>query len=192
MEIKSRAEAFAPGDTILLSRGNIWNETFVIQSSGTEDNPLTIGSHGEGALPIINGQQKSSTVMVSDSAYITLQDLEIIGGVAGVHVRDTEHLILDNLVVHDNSPPFWCLGAIVVNNYSTDIQIINCSVYNNYNGGAGIFLSSANTIVKSCRVYNNENGIHCVTDCNVNAGFHITENYVHDNEKFGILVTHVN
>lgn len=44
-----------PGDSILLKRGDIWNESFIISNSGTKDKPILISAYAEGAMPVLNG-----------------------------------------------------------------------------------------------------------------------------------------
>lgn len=46
-----------PGDKILFNRGDKWVGTIKINTSGTEDNPITFGSFGEGVAPVISGFQ---------------------------------------------------------------------------------------------------------------------------------------
>jgi hypothetical protein len=52
--------AFEPGDFILLRRGDTWRETLTVTSSGTEENPITYGAWGSGALPRILGSSQST------------------------------------------------------------------------------------------------------------------------------------
>ena len=47
---------FFPGDSILLKKGDIWNEALNFPSSGNSSNPIVIGSYGSGPLPIISGR----------------------------------------------------------------------------------------------------------------------------------------
>jgi len=44
----------APGDRILLKCGDTWNEELCPQGNGTPDNPITIGSYGQGKKPVID------------------------------------------------------------------------------------------------------------------------------------------
>ena len=45
---------FLPGDRILLKKGDIWNETFKINSNGTISLPIIVRSYGAGNNPIID------------------------------------------------------------------------------------------------------------------------------------------
>jgi len=52
---KVNSMSFNPGDTILFKRGETWRETLIIPSSGTSGHPITFGSYGIGAKPLILG-----------------------------------------------------------------------------------------------------------------------------------------
>ncbi len=51
----SGATTFTAGDQILFKRGEVWNESLVIPSSGTVGTPITFGAYGTGDLPLFNG-----------------------------------------------------------------------------------------------------------------------------------------
>jgi hypothetical protein len=50
---KVSSVSFKPGDVIYLRRSQIWNETLIVSSSGTEEFPITYSSYGAGDNPII-------------------------------------------------------------------------------------------------------------------------------------------
>ncbi|MAT47875.1 MAG: hypothetical protein CMO35_10675 [Verrucomicrobiaceae bacterium] len=53
----SRASVeYIPGDTILLKRGDTWDEEFHPRGSGTPAQPITISAYGEGNRPVIDRQ----------------------------------------------------------------------------------------------------------------------------------------
>ena len=52
---KVQNSSFSPGDAILLMRGCVWRESLIPPSSGSSGSPITFGSYGSGAKPIING-----------------------------------------------------------------------------------------------------------------------------------------
>jgi len=47
--------AFVPGDSVLLKRGDKWNERLKIQRSGSQTNPITVNAYGTGEKPLITG-----------------------------------------------------------------------------------------------------------------------------------------
>jgi len=48
------SSSFSPGDSIYFKRGEIWRETLIIPSSGTEGSPITFGAYGSGDKPKIS------------------------------------------------------------------------------------------------------------------------------------------
>ena len=48
-------QTFAPGDSILFRRGDVWNESLVPASSGAAGNPITFDAYGTGAPPNLTG-----------------------------------------------------------------------------------------------------------------------------------------
>lgn len=58
---KVNASSFAAGDNIYFNKGDTWYEELVIPSSGVSGSPITIGSYGSGAAPIIDGSSAATT-----------------------------------------------------------------------------------------------------------------------------------
>jgi len=52
---KINRSIFNPGDSILFKSGDTWRERLNITNSGLAGNPITFGSYGVGATPIISG-----------------------------------------------------------------------------------------------------------------------------------------
>ena len=52
---KVNATNFAAGDSILFNKGDTWNEALTASSSGAVGSPITYGSYGSGADPVITG-----------------------------------------------------------------------------------------------------------------------------------------
>src|ERR1700722_11347833 len=52
---KVNPQAFRPGDWILFKAGDIWREQLAVSNSGASGAPITFGSYGTGAPPIISG-----------------------------------------------------------------------------------------------------------------------------------------
>ena len=53
---------FKPGDEILFRRGNVWRESLIVPSSGSEMNPIIFGAYGDGANPTISAAEDTSTM----------------------------------------------------------------------------------------------------------------------------------
>jgi hypothetical protein len=49
------AQTFQPGDSVLLKRGDAWNESLAPPSSGTSGNPITFDAYGAGPPPNLTG-----------------------------------------------------------------------------------------------------------------------------------------
>jgi hypothetical protein len=54
---KLNASTFAPGDQILLKRGELWRENILLGWSGLPDNPILFAAYGTGDRPIVTGSQ---------------------------------------------------------------------------------------------------------------------------------------
>lgn len=44
---------FAPGDSILLKKDEVWSESLTVSSSGSQGNPILYGAYGDGDNPVI-------------------------------------------------------------------------------------------------------------------------------------------
>jgi hypothetical protein len=66
---KINRSSFAPGDTTLLVRGGVWNETLTVPASGSSGNPITLDAYGSGGNPIIDGgaQSRQGIVLIGKS-----------------------------------------------------------------------------------------------------------------------------
>lgn len=75
---KFNATLFQPGDVIRFRCGQRWTGQLRPQGSGTAENPITIGSDGEGALPLIEGEGKfRETVLIQDVEHWTITRLAV-------------------------------------------------------------------------------------------------------------------
>ena len=68
-----------PGDRVMLRRGDIWNETLVINGKGTPDDFIEITAYGEGKRPKIqlNGDISERCVRINNASYLKLSELEV-------------------------------------------------------------------------------------------------------------------
>jgi len=65
-------QTFLPGDSVLLRRGDVWNESLVPPSSGTSGNPISFDAYGTGAAPNLTGYYAvpaSAWVLVTGNAW---------------------------------------------------------------------------------------------------------------------------
>ncbi len=193
---------FAPGDNILLKRGEAWNENLLALFSGNSDNPISINAYGEGDSPIINGwiyvaasninfqnlevkgSELAGFVMEASSSQVTLRNNEIhdhmFAGVMIVSGMTVNYNIQDNAIYNNQ------FGVIAFNNSTeSDVtRIIGNTIQNNSNGGIVIQgshqLVEANTITGS-----NMAGITLNPDC---SNIIVRNNEISDHMLIGIFI----
>ncbi|MCI8495626.1 MAG: hypothetical protein HFI74_08095 [Lachnospiraceae bacterium] len=83
---------FKEGAKVLLKAGCTWNgeKLEINNAEGTLENPVVLGKYGDGANPIINGQ---GNPWLTDRSNLNKED------VAVVHVKNSRHIIIENLEV---------------------------------------------------------------------------------------------
>jgi hypothetical protein len=81
---KINSTNFSPGDQILFEKGGVWNETIIIASSGTQENPIAFGAYGNGEKPTIDGQNTLSQCVASEDQ----GDFIIIDGLRFINCGD--------------------------------------------------------------------------------------------------------
>src|SRR5271166_1422795 len=65
-------QTFLPGDSILLRRGDVWNESLVPPSSGASGNLISFDAYGTGAAPNLTGYYavpSAAWVLVTGNAW---------------------------------------------------------------------------------------------------------------------------
>jgi sulfatase modifying factor 1 len=79
---------YIPGDTILLKRGDTWNEELRPKGSGTPQKPITIGAYGEGNRPVIDRQdfrQDLNGIRLADQVGYKITGIEFARCMTGVY-----------------------------------------------------------------------------------------------------------
>lgn len=103
---------FDPGDSVLLKSGESWEGIISLQSSGTEEYPISLGSYGTGSRPVINGKGYEGPVITfKNISYWNVYNLEItnpssyqacrLGILINASGGKHGHFHLDNLYIHD-------------------------------------------------------------------------------------------
>ena len=115
------------GGSILLKAGCVWNgeQLEVRNAEGTAENPIVIGSYGEGAKPVINGQGAP-------------WDADSKEELAAVHIYNSENIVVENLeitnwdssVSGDYTQSSKLLSGLVVENQDKG-DLANVTVRNN-------------------------------------------------------------
>jgi hypothetical protein len=110
------AHKFNSGDSILFQSGGTWREQLTVPSSGSAGSPITFGSYGSGALPVINGANLLSSGWIQTQSNIwqvnvTTQPKQIFfNGVRGTLVASAGAIASANQW-------FWAANVLYV--YST-------------------------------------------------------------------------
>lgn len=88
LEKASSIRQLKEGGSILLKAGSVWNgeQLTVRNAQGTEENPVVIGSYGEGANPVINGNGAN-------------WDADTKEELAAVHIYNSENIVIENLEI---------------------------------------------------------------------------------------------
>lgn len=79
---------FIPGDTILLKRGDMWDEELHPRGSGTPEKPITIGAYGEGNRPVIDRQdfrKDLNGIRLADQAGFKITGIEFARCMTGIY-----------------------------------------------------------------------------------------------------------
>src|SRR5437870_207862 len=115
----------AAGDRVLFKRDGVWSGPLTLAKAGTADRPITIGSYGSGALPVIQGpgdcvDVKGTRLIVTQlnvkdcawagikvstgATYNRIDGNLVTGNVAGVHVDSgaSDNVIVGNTLQNNN------------------------------------------------------------------------------------------
>lgn len=120
------------GGSILLKAGSVWNgeQLSVRNAVGTEENPIVIGSYGEGAKPVINGQG-------SNWDYDTKEEL------AAVHIYNCQNIIVENLEITN-----WDDEATGSATYNQSTKLLSGLVVENRDAG-----ELSNVVVRNNKIH---------------------------------------
>ena len=174
-----------PGDTAL-QRGGTTTGGFAVTAQGTADQPITIGSYGEGRAIVggtlaisaarhvvvenldIRGGNGFGVVIAEASQSVTLRDCEVHRGMAGVSIKGdgTLAISIENCDIHDNDHAgVWIDGAIAA--AGQEIRVAGNTIWRN--GQQGILLHGSWVVVDANTVVNNGisglpglSGIHAI------------------------------
>jgi hypothetical protein len=118
--------SFAPGDAILLKRGDTWNETLIPPSSGTSGSMISFDAYGSGPAPTISGYKdlaawtQGSGNVWSTSLTVSSVNWVLFGSMWGqkqtaqanlLHDRDF-YFSANTLYVYSNGNPATYYGSV--------------------------------------------------------------------------------
>lgn len=102
------------GDQLLLHRGQTFQGELDIQAVGTAEKPILVTGYGNGAWPVVRGNDTSKwAVRVLNSSHVTLRAIEVVNtgterlaGRTGLKVECRNHgisadITIDSLYIHD-------------------------------------------------------------------------------------------
>ncbi len=146
--------SFAPGDKILLKRGEVWNQT-LFPPGGNKSSPIIIDAYGNGALPIIDVKNSRSAAIRVYHSYISINNLQLQNstndciaiGVSG----GFKNIKLKNIMVFNAGN-----NGIGVSGGGTKLEISGCYIENAHNNG--IYLGGSaenklsNVLISDCHI----------------------------------------
>lgn len=137
---KLKQVSLKAGDKILFKRGATFNGPLEINAAGKSGKRVIIDGYGEGKKPrIIAPDNSLYAVLVKNSDYVTLQNLEIVNkGTQRLAHRTGVKVLCENYGVSHN---------IVLN--QLDIRDVNGSLVKSEGGGSGILIVSGGKDVVS-------------------------------------------
>ncbi len=81
---------YQPGDSILLKKGDTWNEELAPKGSGTPEKPILISSYGVGKKPLIDREdfkQDRSGIFLKDQGGFKITGLEFAHCMTGIYAE---------------------------------------------------------------------------------------------------------
>jgi hypothetical protein len=107
---------FQPGDKLLLKSGGSWNGQMRPQGSGTQGNPIVIGSYGDDKKPIIDiGDAEGAAITLVNQSWWEIRNIEITSGARPKLGRGRQgivalfeginagikHIVIEDCFIHD-------------------------------------------------------------------------------------------
>ncbi|WP_052424750.1 right-handed parallel beta-helix repeat-containing protein [Streptomyces fulvoviolaceus] len=160
----ANALTLTAGDQVLLKRGTACSGRFAPDATGTAAAPVVIGAYGSGDLPAINADGEVDAVLLDNTPYTTVQDLELTADGdntayrRGVHVYAEDAgtvsgITLQRLDIHDVR---GVLPATVSGNYH------GTGKYANATGGIVIEAQGTTTPTAFADTHILDNEVHSV------------------------------
>ena len=165
-----------PGDSVLFKRGDTFNGHFVVNGSGTKEEPILVSSYGEGEKPVISGQvgaenggDYQEAILVENQDNLIFDGIEVQNerlvartGVVntdayGIYVRNSGTSPMKNLVFRNMSFKNVFAAEPMLNPEDFDkIQVAALSFYSTKNTVAGSEKNISEILVEDCYFGNNQ------------------------------------
>jgi len=147
------------GDTLWVCGIHNITAQFTVGTSGNSGFPITIRGDYSSDPGIIDGQATvDQCIIASSKSYLTFKALTVQNsGIHGIHLIGSSNVIIDGCTATNNHT-----YGITINSGSSDITIQNCSIHSNGTDGTtsyGVYGLdfSHDIIIKDCVIYNNSN-----------------------------------
>ncbi len=169
---KVNGYTFWPGDRVLFQRGETWTGTALLVAwSGAAGAPITFGSYGSGALPIVT-YASAYAYLLSDGTtarnWITVDGIDFNGNNnANYGVRITgAHWVVQNCVLRSCKLAGIYMDAQGVSGRVHDVKILTNTVYGNMGSGgihgeadAGTLNGVVNCLIEGNYIYSNGDAV---------------------------------
>ena len=176
------------GDSLLFKCGTTWLATGRYQptNTGTASAPITIGSYGNGPLPILHGQDSVDiAIQITDHAHYVIEDIEFQNytrcgpylGSTGDDDTRVRNTTIRRCVVHGILGDSNGTG---IQGWGTGITIQDCVISRTESDG--IWMRGANLTIKNNNIslcsYNAGGQGDCIQIDNCDTGLLIQNNYI--------------
>lgn len=130
---KIREIQLNPGDSLLFRRGSVFPGVLEISGQGTPEKRIVIDAYGIGEKPCISAPDSSLyAVLIKNSDYVTLQNLEVVNtGSERLPRRTGVKVLCENYGISHNIT----LNALYIHD-------VNGSLVKNAGGGSGILIEN--------------------------------------------------
>ena len=140
------AATFSANDSILFKKGETWTAAITFPSSGSEGSPITIGTYGSGAQPVIDATGLDWAFLANGKSYLIFDGFDVRGGDATytpvfIYSSSNNNIIRNNTVRHaTGSSPY---PAVFI--YNSSNNVVDNNVVDNVYKGIGATRSSVGT-----------------------------------------------
>lgn len=166
-QVNQISQLLKPGDTVFFRRGDLFNGTLTIVSSGTSENPIVLTGYGDGAKPSFTNST-TNVIVIRNQQYVVIDGLKIIDSTMDPNKHSLTAKISYGIVI-DASPncqikncDITLVGiGISLNNGSNRTTIAGNYIYNmrmvrntiggddDFGANAIVIASSQNIITKN-------------------------------------------
>lgn len=146
--VRAAENEFAPGDSLLLKRGQTFGGNFVAKGSGSKAAPVVLSAYGEGDAPVIHAQNGEYLFILFNVSHWVIENIEFTSEGCGALIHSFGEAGIDDITVRDCY--FHDIGFHDADAPTSALMIDNDSV------GANV----SNIHLDSLRIENVEWGIH--------------------------------